>query len=777
MKRFLFISSLLIIAAQASAVDKAAFDIVQPKLQKTTGIEAATDFGEKSLRNEVMELTVISGGYLTIGTVNGISSSPLDDRCGITFGHPYATTSYPILCLDGEWQKFDEMLSDLGPIFPNQKGDTLVIAGEKSRLVESSFALNFSADRKAVELTLRYRNLDAVKHSMGMGLVIDPALGLWGDGCLVLSGRDVSNDTLLTAPSIPDALLLWERAEGARGLAARLDLADKPDKIVIANWPDIYDNSSPQFEPSQLRKLYDLVLKMIWSEKIIAPNEEISCKLSISLQNPDFSSPAFMRWDMPAFLSLENGLLFPAAMPTCVQISEIQGGTVNGGTLTAVAESPLSITPAEQIISLSSTKGAFASLGVQAQEVYEDKIVETTLRLLKNNVVVDELRRNVFVPATPVSDTGLVVTVDTVMTMNFPQVGVVFGVEIDATGQKVLNLQKQNVFLYENELRIKDFSLGKYSGGGSDLADVVFVLDCSGSMGDDINQVRQYLGEFADSLAARGYDFQIGVVTFSTTVDDVWDFTNNIEQIRQNLASIQLWGGVEDSPAALYRASQLSFRPGSKRTIIWITDEPYPEITYTKQQIVDRMLSMDIRVHGVGLLDLQTAWFNPIVLPTGGNFYNIRGNFRDILLDVSRMGTQDRYQVLYSSPPATGALRQIRLTVHYAGLGGTAMIDYEPAAMSGNGERLVCYPNPFNPATNILISNLDGLHGEVEIFNIVGQRVKHFSVDKERSQPILWNARDECGLPVGSGFYIVQLSLFDQKGNAHREVEKILYLK
>jgi hypothetical protein len=777
MKRLLIISILLVVVNLALAIDKAAFDILKPGLQKSTGTTESDGYGDKLLRNDVIELTMVSGGYFTIGTVKGKSASLLDDHCAITFGHPYATTSYPVLSVDGLWQKFDEMLTDWWPLFPSQRGDTLIITGEKGGLAGATFELILSPGGTGVELFLRCRNRDAIAHKMGMGFVIDPALGLWGDGCLELAGRPVSNDTLLTAPAIPDHLMLWERAEGARGLGAGINFADKPDKIILANWSDAYDDPSPQFEPSELRTLYDLTLKMFWNERAVAPDQELSCKLSISLENPDFSSSAFMRWDIPSFLSLENGLLFPQQMPTYVQISDIGGGFTDGGTLQVGSTVPLSFTPTEKTISLDAGGSTIEKLDVQSQELYEDKIARTSLRLLKDNVVIDQLTRNVFVPATPVSDTGLVVTVDTVMTGDFPKVALVFGVEIDASGQKVLNLNNQNIFLYENELRIKDFTLGKYSGGGSNLADVVFVLDCSGSMGDDISQVRQYLGEFADSLVAGGYDYRIGVVTFSTTVDDVWDLTNNIEQVKQNLASIELWGGVEDSPAALYRATQLSFRPGSKRSIIWITDEPYPEHTYSKQQIVDRMLSMDIRVHGVGLLDLQTAWFNPIVLPTGGNFYNIGGNFRDILLDVSRMGSQDRFQITYASPADAGIRRQIKLEIHYAGLGGSALVDYEPTVANEAGVHLACYPNPFNPTTNILVRNYNGLKGEVDIFNILGQRVKHFSIDKEAAPAIVWDARDERGLPVGTGFYIVQFSLFDHKGIASREVEKILYLK
>ena len=54
------------------------------------------------------------------------------------------------------------------------------------------------------------------------------------------------------------------------------------------------------------------------------------------------------------------------------------------------------------------------------------------------------------------------------------------------------------------------------------------------------------------------------------------------------------------------------------------------------------MLEKGITVNGVGLIELQTDWFDPVVIPTNGNFYDINGNFRDILLDVSNMPSQDR---------------------------------------------------------------------------------------------------------------------------------------
>jgi Mg-chelatase subunit ChlD len=516
---------------------------------------------------------------------------------------------------------------------------------------------------------------------------------------------------------------------------------------------------------------------MNWEERQIAPGEESGFTVQLSLLQPVFS-PLFLRWDLPAFLSLENNLIFPREFPVTIQAADFSNPPASGATLVLQLPDEIIGDASPKVITFSENY-AYQTRQLTSREIFEDQIVTVTATCEKGGVLLDQISRNVFIPATPVSDTGLVVTIDTVLVDKLPEISFVFWAEIAASQQKIFKLRPENLFLYENEERIRDFSIAKETGGGFDLVDVIFVLDVSGSMGNEINEVRENIVEFADSLVARGFDFRIGVVTFSTTVDDVWDLTDDVRQIQQNLAGIQLWGGVEDSPAALYRATELSLRPGSKRTIIWITDEPYPETTYTKEEIVNRMLSLDITVNGVGLTELQTDWFDPIVLPTGGNFYDINGNFRDILLDISRLESSFLHRVTYTSPSSGTGTQQIRLKIHYAGLGGEATIDYTRSGMNAARPLLACYPNPFNPQTKIYIDNPAQSSGEVAIYNLLGQKVKEFSVSpKQRAMEILWDARDERELPVATGLYFVQLSLRDQFGKIQTQaIRKVLYVK
>jgi Mg-chelatase subunit ChlD len=770
MKKFLLLLFTGIVLIYAKEVDKQKFDLNITGLAKSASV-----FDHETFSNTCLEATLISGGYFTIGTTSGTLDSPLDDHCGITFGHPYAKTSYPVFSVDGTWYKLEDYFSTSNL---SNDSDTLSIIAEEENLFRIVFRLFPSETSNSIHMELDITNLDEINHNFGTGIVIDPGVGKWGDGHIYFDDIFIADDVVFSdwAESMP--LTIYEKSVGAKGLNFDFDFGSNiPDRIIAANWADLYDLTGPEFTENPLGKLYDLTLKLIWEEEELARDNDKSIKTILTLIDADFSSEAFMRWDLASFLSIENNRLFPRDYETSFEIHNLTSTDINNVNLTIDIPIGFSLGESESHIYIPVGHPAYPRVNLQSNLVYEDYVVGLTARLEGNGKVYDEIHRNVYLPATAMTDTGLTITDDSLSVAGFPEVNLIFGVERDENEQKVLNLQTENIFLYENDTRIQEYEFDKYIIGGSNLADIVFVLDCSGSMQDNIDAVRDNLNEFADSLMAKGYDYQIGVVTFSTTVDDVWDFTNDIEQIKANLTSVGLWGGVEDSPAALYTATELSWRPGSRRNIIWITDEPYPEHTYTKEEIVDRMLYMGITVHGVGENSLQTDWFNPIVMPTGGNFYDIYGNFRDIMLDVTNFGSQFLYSIKYNSSNAESGSNTIKLEIHFEGLGGQKIFIYEPPAGKPGISSLVCYPNPFNPQITFQFNQQNIIDGQISIYNMLGQRVKKIQLSKNSPQQITWNARDDYGRSIVSGVYIVHLSVTETDGKKHNESARILHLK
>jgi len=754
----------LLISSVILPQKKKDFDIVETKLNKSTIVNS----DNMELTNDYLEMTMISGGYFTIGTSNGNNSTRLDNNCQITYGHPYAMTSFPVFSVDGKWMKREEISGIV-----TKNGDTLSFNWTSDAGV--SFQFSMVLQSSGVKFIHSVINLDTVNHEIGTGLFFDPALGKWGDGGLYVNNKVVINDTLLNFSDTAE-MDLWEKNTGARGIGVQLS-ANQSLKVLVNNWRESFNNYSPEPLQSSVKKIYDMVLRLYFRNEILAPRQEKKDELELLLPVPDFSSDAFTRWDVPAYLDLTDNLMFPRQFQTFAEVNNNKLSQL-ACDLSIEISGSITANKTSYQLTVPGSSSYFNKIDLQSKLSFEERVVTATLVLKSNNAVVDEVQRNIYIPATPVSDTGLVIVDDSLASASFPKVDLFFAVEHSYSGQRILNLTKENIYVYENGSRIEDYNLSKLTSGGSPLADVVFVLDVSGSMGDKILQVKNNINEFGDSLEARGYDYKMGIVTFSTTVDNVWDLTKDLEFLKNKLSSIVLWGGVEDSPSALMAASNLAFRPGSKRTIIWVTDEEYPEDKYTKSAVIDQMLLKDITVHGVGPDYLQTTWFSPIIIPTGGNFYNIYGKFRDILLDVSRMEASDMYHVSYQSKLQSGENKELTLKVFFGGSGVVKSYVFNSnQANEGSTSHLKYYPNPFNPEITIKVNTGNYIKGEIRIFSILGECVKTFKIDQTIHSQFTWNARNEMGLPVSTGFYIVQLIMTDINENIYTESAKIIFLK
>jgi flagellar hook assembly protein FlgD len=84
------------------------------------------------------------------------------------------------------------------------------------------------------------------------------------------------------------------------------------------------------------------------------------------------------------------------------------------------------------------------------------------------------------------------------------------------------------------------------------------------------------------------------------------------------------------------------------------------------------------------------------------------------------------------------------------------------------------YPNPFNPSTTFSYSIPTNSHVTIEIFNILGQRVRTL-IDEPRAAgvyEISWDGDDSDGRGVSSGVYLYRFRAGD-----FAETRKMLLLK
>ncbi len=84
------------------------------------------------------------------------------------------------------------------------------------------------------------------------------------------------------------------------------------------------------------------------------------------------------------------------------------------------------------------------------------------------------------------------------------------------------------------------------------------------------------------------------------------------------------------------------------------------------------------------------------------------------------------------------------------------------------------YPNPFNPETTIRfnLSNSDYNDVKLAIYNVKGQKVKTFNLDKDQlaaSNSVIWNGKDDNNRSVASGVYFYKLTT-GEFSDSHRMI-------
>lgn len=780
MKKIILAALTLLVPLLTFAQEKAKYDLDFDKPLKGRTSNSIMSLGGLEFKDSLVSYTLLKGGYFTLGTTGGISQSSLDNQCQLTFGHPYAMTSYPVFSLDGAWYRFDDLFT-AGDYQLSMKGDTLVISAVKTGVISVKFSLVFQKADSTFRLNEEITNLDSASHKSGLGFVLDPALGHGGDAAVYMLQELLKESKILTSQELPHEIMLWEKPSGAKGLAMALSFSNNPDRMIIANWKDMEKTPSPEFDNSAPKTLYDCVIKSFWDESVLGPSEKKSKEMTLTLRTPDFSSAFFLRWDMPQFIALDGGLLFPQKLQTYLEIKNTGTKQISSGSLKV--QMPTEFTSPKAEYSYGSVIPQYQMLEVSPRIIYDDKIAEIALALYDGTQMVDELRRFVYLPATPVSDSGLVVKIDTLVSSKFPNVSISFEVTRKDKGSKVTTLTPENIFLYENSTRLTNFTFGKDTSGGASQADIVFVLDVTGSMGGEIASVKNNIIEFADSLSASRVDYQLGLVTFLDAVENKYPFTKDVQAFQQIIGQQYAHGGgdmPENSLQALLDASAFNFRPESKRIIVWITDAQFHEKdSYTplsRETVLDSLLIKGIVVNAIGTQGFKSAYYDAITTPTGGNYYDITGNFRDILLDISRMKTNYKYLVTYRSSAPSGS-NTVKLQIRFAGLGGQAEVNYTTAQNSLAEKHLAFYPNPFNPEITFQVKKGGYVKGKIKIFNVLGQKVKEFDLTENNMQKVVWNARNDRGDMVGTGFYFAELTLTDIRETSYTETAKILYLK
>ncbi len=140
-----------------------------------------------------------------------------------------------------------------------------------------------------------------------------------------------------------------------------------------------------------------------------------------------------------------------------------------------------------------------------------------------------------------------------------------------------------------------------------DRVDIVFVIDGSGSMKNDINAVREHLSHMTELLDAADIDFTIGIVAFRTGTGytllgmdfEVIPQTRSIAQIKKILGQLRCSGDEKALDALVRAADEVRLRRDTDVHFILVTDE-YVSGAYSSIDVLTKMKMAKIKVDVIG---------------------------------------------------------------------------------------------------------------------------------------------------------------------------------
>ncbi|MGN0315923.1 MAG: S8 family serine peptidase [Fusicatenibacter sp.] len=191
-----------------------------------------------------------------------------------------------------------------------------------------------------------------------------------------------------------------------------------------------------------------------------------------------------------------------------------------------------------------------------------------------------------------------------------------------------------------NALKTKDTTVGRVlkteTQSGLDLC---FVIDTTGSMGDDIENAKENMTDILEHLAEKTSDFRVAIIDyrdFSSRSDYSADypykiqlpFTDSEDAILDAIDSLDLGNGGDEEEtvySALMAAVGLNWRDTAQRVIIILGDaaplDPEPNTNYTYDEVLLALFNAKISV------DYEDS------------DERVVGDFEDSLINVFSIGT------------------------------------------------------------------------------------------------------------------------------------------
>lgn len=201
-------------------------------------------------------------------------------------------------------------------------------------------------------------------------------------------------------------------------------------------------------------------------------------------------------------------------------------------------------------------------------------------------------------------------------------------------------------------------SAGPASSTAMAQADIVFLIDTTGSMGDEIYNVKENIGYFVDALKEKGISAGMALIDYQDITVDGYDSTNvhknglsnwfyDIDKYKQAIAGLDLGYGGDDPECAvdaLETGRLLDMRASAGKIFVLVTDADYK---YANRYGIDSMdeeiqllKNAGITCAVVSPYEYQSDYYD-LYTETNGVWADIYGDFYSELMALAdKIGTE-----------------------------------------------------------------------------------------------------------------------------------------
>ncbi len=275
---------------------------------------------------------------------------------------------------------------------------------------------------------------------------------------------------------------------------------------------------------------------------------------------------------------------------------------------------------------------------------------------------IDSLRKPTIISARSRNPERVTVSIRAVDISRYPEVSVILDAR-DSLGNHFPALKKQDMVVYQDSRPVAITSLDKISASNSFPVDIAFIIDQTGSMGEEVREVKNNIIEFTQRLASRGVDYRLALITFSDRIERYKDFTEDVKMFISWIDGLRIGGGGDDNENALeglFEASSFKFRQSAQRICILITDAMFHQkgdrgdgkTEFNAALMRDFLVKQNIRLFAITPPDIPE--YQLLTEATRGKRFNIIEDFSSILDEFSESITNlyaVHYRISEEVPP------------------------------------------------------------------------------------------------------------------------------